>query len=282
VGAPDEPSILRRVVRRLKRELAEGRVSIMAGGVAFYGFLALFPALKALVSIYGLLADPYRIGEQLDARAVLLPAQVREVLKTELTTLASRSAGTLCLEVAVGILLAMWAANKGTRALMLAVTAIFEPGKVANIVRVNLRALVLTVVVIVFGVLGVAAVIAVPTVVGLLRLPEPAALGLLRWLRWPLLAGLLLGGLALVYRWSCPHAPQARRRWVTAGSAAVTAAWLVGSGLFSWSVSTFTSYQRLDGSIAAFAILLTWFLLSAYLVILGAAVDAEIEAARPG
>jgi membrane protein len=271
---PGEMSMVRNVVRRLRRELAEGRVSIMAGGVAFYGFLALFPALTALVSIYGLLADPHRIGEQLDARAVLLPEQVRDVLRTELTSLASRSTGTLCLEVVVGILLALWAANKGTRSLMLAVAAVFEPGKATNIVKVNFRALVLTVVAIVFAVLAVAAVIAVPTVVGLLNLSELAALGLLKWLRWPLLAGLLLVGLALVYRWS---RPQARVRWVTAGSALVTAAWLVGSGLFSWFVSTFTSYQRLDGSIAAFAILLSWFLLSAYLVILGAAVDAELE-----
>jgi membrane protein len=251
---PDWRARARVVVARIGRELAQGRISVMAGGVAFYAFLALFPALTALVSIYGLLADPGRIGDQMDALAVLLPQPVRDLLQEELTALAARSKGTLSLEVVVSIGLAMWAANKGTRTILLAVQAVFEPRQAANIVRVNFRALLLTVGAIIFGVVAVAALIALPTIVRLLGLATPA-LRLLSWLRWPVLAGVLLLGLAFVYRSSRAHAPSGGR-WLTVGSALATAGWLAGSGLFSWSVATFTSH-RLDGSIAAFAVMMT-------------------------
>ena len=272
--------MVRALAQRIGRELARGRVSVIAGGVAFYGFLALFPALSALVSIYGLVADPRRIGRELDSMAVLVPEPVKDVLRTELAALAARSTGSLSIEVAVSIVLATWAANKGTRTLMLAVQAVFEPRQGANIVRVNFRALVLTIGALVFAVIAVAAVVAIPTVVSMLGLAN-RALHLLSWLRWPLLAGVMLVGLALVYHWSRSQAPP-RWRWVTVGSGLATAAWLAGSALFSWSVATFTSHKRLDGSIAALALMLSWFLLSAYLVVLGAAVDSELGALREG
>jgi membrane protein len=269
-------SVWRNVARRIKRELKDGRASIMAAGVAFYCFLALFPALTALVSLYGLVADPGDVGDQMDTVAPLLPRQVRDVMRRELTSIVARSTGTLSLEVAVSILLALWAANKGTRALLVAVDVIFDPRSAGNIVKLSFVALCLTVGAVGFGVVSLGAVIAVPAVLGRLGVGSPG-LRLLVWLRWPVLAAALLLGLALIYRFS-RVVPRPRWRWVTPGSALAAALWLLGSALFSWFVSAHTSFQSLDGSIATFAVLLSWFLLSAYVVILGAAVDAEVEA----
>jgi membrane protein len=270
----------RDVARRIRREIKEGRSSIMAGGVAFYGFLALLPALAALVSIYGLVADPRDVQSQMDALAALVPQQVREVMQAELTSLVGRSTGELCVEAVVSIVLALWAANKGTRALMIAVGAVFDAREATNIVRINFIALLLTVSGILFGVVALAMVVAVPALLGRLGLSS-APLVLAAWLRWPVLAAVLLLGLAIVYRYSRVR-PPARMRWISAGSVTAAVLWLAGSALFSWFVSSYTTFNRLDGSIAAFAILLSWFLLSAYVVILGAAVDAEVDAFRRG
>jgi membrane protein len=156
-----------------------------------------------------------------------------------------------------------------------AVDVMFDPRRAGNIVKLNFVALFLTVGAVVFGVVSLGAVIAVPALLGRLGLGSPG-LRLLVWLRWPVLAATLLLGLALIYRFSRAVPPP--WRWVTPGSALAAALWLVGSALFSWFVSAHTSFQSLDGSIAAFAILLSWFLLSAYVVLVGAAVDAELEA----
>jgi membrane protein len=270
---PDARPPWRVVAAGIKRELTDGRASILAGGVAFYCFLALFPALTALVSLYGLVADPGHVAQQLDALAPVLPAPVREVMQGTLTELASRSSGTLSLELTVGILLAVWAANKGTRALLIAVAAVFDPGRAGNIVRLSVVALRLTVAAVAFGVVSLAAIVALPALLTRLGVGRPG-LRLIVWLRWPFLAALLLFGLASIYR--IGRAGTTRWRWVTPGSALATALWVLGSAAFSWFVSSF-GHSSLDGSMAAFGILLSWFLLSAYVVLLGAVVDAELE-----
>jgi membrane protein len=263
-------------VGRIKGDLIDGRASILAGGVAFYCFLALFPALAALVSLYGLVADPRDVPRQLDAFAPILPAPLRDVMEDQLMKLAGGSSGTLSLELIVGIGLALWAANKGTRALLIAVAAVFDPGKAGNIVRLSVVALRLTVAAVAFGVVSLAMIVALPALLARLGVELPG-LRLMVWLRWPFLAALLLVGLASIYR--VGRAGPARRRWVTPGSALATTLWALGSGAFSWFVSSHTSHYRLDGSMAAIAVLLSWFLMSAYVVLLGAVVDAELDRA---
>jgi len=274
---PGALSRWRVVARRVRREIKEGRSSIMAGGVAFYCFLALFPALTALVSLYGLIADPQDVGRQVDALAPVLPQPVRALMQRELSRLVARSTGTLSLEVAASTAAALWAANKGTRALMVAIDVVFHPRQPGNIVKLSVAALAFTAGGILFGVLSLVGVVAAPALLGRLGVGRHAW-QLMVWLRWPFLAAVLLLGLALLYRFSRVERPRGWR-WVTPGSATAAALWLIASGLFSWFVSARGSPQSLDGSIAALAVLLSWFLLSAYTVILGAAVDAALEAA---
>jgi membrane protein len=274
MAPPAPPPSWRVVAVRIWRDLKDGRASILAGGIAFYCFIALFPALTALVSLYGLIADPRDVTRQVDTLAPVLPAQVREVMERELGELVARSSGTLSLEVIVGILVALWAANKGTRALLIAVAAVFDPGREGNIVRLSVVALRLTAAAVAFGVLSLAAIVVLPAVLAWFGVGSR----LLVWLRWPVLAAMLLIGLGSIYRSARAHT--GRWRWVTPGSALATTFWVLGSAGFSWFVSSHTSHHRVDGSVAAFAILLGWFLLSAYVVLLGATVDAELERTR--
>jgi len=248
----------------------------MAGGVAFYAFLALFPALFALVSIYGLLADPRDVKGQVDTLTGVLPVQVRAVLQAELAHLTAKSTGTLSVEVAAGTLMALWAAAKGTRAVLIALAAVFQQPR--DLVRLSATALVMTMAGVAFGAVAVAAVVAVPPLLERIGSFDAAGGRLLAWLRWPVLAMALSLGLAFVYRQNRPG----RRRWLTPGSVLAALLWLAGSALFSWFVSRHSSYSHLDGSLAAVAVLLSWFLLSAYVVIFGAIVDAEVQVVTPG
>jgi membrane protein len=272
-----EAPLWRQVALRTWRALKRGQASVMAAGVAFYAFLALVPALFALVSIYGLLADPHDVKGQVDALSGVLPQQVRAVLQAELARLAARSSRTMSFELAAGTAMALWAATKGTRALLVALAVVFQ--QAPDVVRLSATALAITAAGVGFGTVAVAAVVALPPLLGGRGLGplDPAAGWLLSWLRWPVLGAVLALGLAFVYGRSRPGG----WRGLTAGSMLATLLWLVGSGLFSWFVAHHSSYSHLDGSLAAFAVLLSWFLLSAYVVIFGAIVDAEVAGLRP-
>ncbi len=248
--------------------------SIFAGGVAFYGFLSMFPALAALVSVYGLMADPEHVRRQFDTLAGGLPDDVQAALFNQVSRLAARSTGTLSLEVTVGILAAMWAATKGMRALITGLSLAFGQEETRGFIRLNATAFLFTVGAVVGGAIAVAGLIVLPLVMSFLRLSEVTE-HLFRWLRWPALTVVTLLGLAVVYHFG-PARPPVRWRWITPGSAVATALWLAGSALFSWVVSTFGKGDLIDGSLAVVITMLTWFLLSAYVVILGAELDVEI------
>jgi membrane protein len=262
------------MIGRVWRRLTSGRATITAGGVAFYGFLSLFPGLFALLALYGLVADPHAVEEQMSGFGRVLPQQVREVTQTELLAQVNSSAGTLGIELVGSILVAAWSATSGTEALMIAIGEIHDQRESRSRVRVIFTALILTLAAIVTGAIALAAVVALPVMRASLGLSSTAG-PLLSWLRWPALAGLLLLGLAGLYRYGPPRAP-AKWRWVTPGSVIAACLWLCGSALFSWFVANYTSYTRLDGSIAAITMLLGWFLMTAYIVILGATIDVEL------
>lgn len=252
--------------------------SVLAGGVAFFGFLSMFPALVALVSAYGLLADPNDVKRQVDAFAGGLPADVQAAIYHQMTQLTARSSGTLSLEAGIGIVAAVWAATKGTKALITGLSLAFGQDETRGFIRLNLTAFLFTLGAIVFGVIAVAAVIVFPIVMSTLHLSRLREV-LVAWLRWPVLVVVVQLGLAVVYHYG-PARPPAKWRWITPGSVVATALWIAGSALFFWFASLTAASDRLDGSLGVVITILTWFLLSAYVVILGAELDTEIERQR--
>ncbi len=263
----------RQIANRMRSATKRHHASILAGGVAFFAFLSMFPALAALVSVYGLVADPEDVTRQLDAFAGALPPDIYAAIHDQLARLTARSTGTLSLEAAIGIVAAIWAATKGMKALITGLSLAFGQRETRGFIRLNVTAFLFTMGAIFSGAISVAALIVFPVVLSVLHL---ARLGeLLRWLRWPLLALVVLVGLSVAYRYGPAEAPP-RRRWVTVGSLAASVLWLAGSGLFSWFASTLAKPDRIDGGLGVIITVLTWFLLSAYIVILGAELDAEI------
>ena len=264
----------RGIANRMRRATQRHQASVLAGGVAFFAFLSMFPALAALVSVYGLVANPEDVTRQLDAFAGALPPDIRTAIYDQMALLTARSTGTLSLEAAIGILAAIWAATKGMKALITGLSLAFGQKETRGFIRLNVTAFLFTMGAIVSGVISIASVIVFPLVLSFFRMSQ---LGeqLIRWGRWPMLTVMVLVALSVAYHHGPAHVP-ATRRWVSPGSLAATALWLAGSALFSWFASTYAKTDRVDGSLGVIITILTWFLLSAYIVILGAELDAEI------
>jgi membrane protein len=268
----------RRIADGMRSATKRHHASVLAGGVAFFGFLSMFPALVALVSAYGLLADPHDVKRQMDAFAGGLPDEVQAAIYHQMTRLTARSSGTLSLEAGISIVAAVWAATKGTKALITGLSLAFGQDETRGFIRLNVTAFLFTLGAIIFGVIAVGAVIVFPIVLSYLHLSRLRGV-LVSWLRWPVLIAVVEFGLAVAYHYG-PARPPEKWRWITPGSVVATALWIAGSAVFSWFASFTASSDRLDGSLGVIITILTWFLLSAYVVILGAELDTEIERQR--
>jgi membrane protein len=278
--AADTPSEIpsagwRDVLWRVKDEMAKDNLSLVAAGVAFYALLAIFPAIAAVVSIYGLVVDPQTASDQLAAMSQMLPEQARGIIEEQLTSVASGAPTALGVGAIVGLLLTLWSANKGTQSLITALNIVYDEEEQRGFVRLTLISLGLTLGIILFLILCLAAIAAMPVLLGNLGLPEDVR-RLASWLRWPILGIAFVIALAVLYRFA-PSRDEPRWRWVSWGAVVATVLWLVGSALFSWYVSNFGSYNETYGSIGAVAVLMMWLWLSALIVLLGAELNAEME-----
>lgn len=263
------------ILRRVKRRLKGDRLSMIAAGVAFYAMLAVFPALLAVVAIYGLVADPAQVERQLAVLAVLLPPQASAVLLGQLHDLVQTDGRALGLGAVVGIGLALWSASAGVRTFMEALNVAYEERERRGFLRFHGTALLLTLGGIVAFALIVGILVAVPLAVRFVGLDD--ALGsLVSIARWPLVVFAVIAGLAVLYRYG-PSRDAPKWQWVSCGAGIAVALWLAGSVAFSFYVTRFGNYNATYGSMGAVVVLLLWFLLSAYVVLLGAEINAEME-----
>jgi membrane protein len=214
------------------------------------------------------------------AFADALPPDVWTAFHDQMTRLSARSPRTLTVEAVVSIVATIWAATKGMKALITGLSLAFGQPESRGFIRLNVTAFLFTMGAILGGAMVVAVLIALPMVSSKLHLSRLTA-QLFWWLRWPALAAAVLIGLSVAYSYGPARAP-ARPRWVTIGSLTATALWLLGSAVFSWLASSSAKTDRIDGSLGVIITVLTWFLLSAYVVILGAELDAEIARAAAG
>lgn len=263
------------IAKRVKRQIKEDKLSIIAAGVAFYGLLAVFPGLVALVGIYGLLADPAQIERQMSAVSAMLPPQAAEVLVTQLHDLASTDRTALGFGAIAGLLLALWSASAAVRTLMEALNVVYDEEESRGFIRFYGTALLLTLAGIVGVILAIGLVVALPAVLGLAGLSSVVDI-LVRIVRWPVLALLAIVGFAVLYRYG-PSSREPRWRWVSWGAIVAVALWIVGSALFSLYVTRFGNYNETYGAAGAVVILLMWFLLSSYAILIGAEINAATE-----
>jgi membrane protein len=260
---------------RVKNEMTNDNLSIVAAGVAFYAFLAIFPALAAFVSLYGLVVSPAELQEHVKTAQSLLPQQTADLIQTQLQRIAGGQQSQLGWGLMISVVLALWSAAKGMKAMMQAMNITYDEQERRGTIKLNLVAILLTLGAILFVGVFLGLIALLPALWGILGLNDTIQ-AVLNYLRWPLLAIAAIFAIAVLYRYG-PSRERPQWRWVSWGAIAATVLWLAGSALFSLYVSNFGSYDKTYGSLGVVVILMMWFLLCAYSVLLGSEVNAEME-----
>ncbi len=232
-------------------------VVLMSAGVAFFALLALVPALVALVSIYGLVADPAEVGQQIDAALAAAPSEVQDLVSEQLTSVTEQSAGGLGIGVVVGVALALWSASSGMKHLMTAINEAYDEEEGRGFVALRGTALLLTVGAIVFIVVAVGVITAVPALLDDTAIASAVKVAV-SVLRWPLLGLGLVVGLAVLHRYG-PDRDEPQWTWIAPGTVVAVLLWLVASIAFSSYTTNFASYNETYGSLGAVVILMPSF-----------------------
>jgi membrane protein len=256
------------ILWRTYARTGEDRLLAIAAGVVFFGLLAVFPAVTALVSCYGLFANPSTIGANLQTLAVMLPEGSFQIVQDQVARVLEKGNATLGATFLFGLALAIWSANAGVKAVIDALNVVYEEREKRSFVRLNLLSLAFTSGGIAALLLMVSAVVVFPLVLNHLGL-APAGQLIVGLARWPLLFVILLGALGLLYRFGPSRRP-ARWQWLSAGTLAASLLWIAGSFLLSWYLSNFGNYNATYGSLGAAIGLMMWMWMSAIIVLCGA------------
>jgi membrane protein len=265
----------RDILWRIKDEIADDHVSMVAASIAFYSLLAIFPAIAAMISIWGLMFDPQQITQQIQALSSALPEGAAGIITRQAETVAANSGTGVSLAAVGGILFALYSASKGMKAMIEGLNVVYDEEEKRGFIKLNLLTLALTLGLIGMMIVTLLLITVLPALLGNLGLGDLVRIGL-NYARWPLLLVVALVGLAVLYRYA-PSRDEPQWQWVSPGALVATVLWLLGSIAFSIYVSNFSSYNETYGSLGAVVILLMWFWLSAFIVLLGAELNSEIE-----
>jgi membrane protein len=266
----------RHILTRTYQEIGDDRLLSLAAGVVFYGLLALFPAITALVSSYALFASPATIGGHLASLASIMPQSAYGIVNEQVTRIVSGNPGGLSAAFFLGLALALWSANAGMKAIIDALNIVYGVKERRSFLKLNAISLAMTAGAILGLLLAIAAVIALPVVTSYLPFGKLNA-GLLTWLRWPALLAMLLFGLAALYRFG-PDLDHPQWRWISPGASFAALAWMAGSALLSWYLGSFAHYDVTYGSLGAGIGLMMWLWMTAIVILVGAEFNSEIDA----
>ncbi|PVG80700.1 YihY/virulence factor BrkB family protein [Nocardioides gansuensis] len=265
----------RQILVRAWKESKRDQVPLLAAGVAFYSFLALFPALIAAITLYGLVADPETVARQADQLTDAMPSDAASLVTDQLDALASAPQQSLGLGLLVALALALWSASGGVGNIVTAINIAYDEEETRGFIRRKLLSLALTAAAIVFLVVTIGLVAVAPAV-----LDDTVSDAPLRWVfeagRWVLLAAAVTLALAVVYRYA-PDRDAPRFSWVSTGAVTATVIWLAASLGFSLYVDNFGNYSKTYGALAGVVVLLLWLWITNFIVLLGAEINAEAE-----
>ncbi|WP_236687805.1 YihY/virulence factor BrkB family protein [Jannaschia aquimarina] len=261
---------------RVKGQIAADHVALVSAGVAFYGLLAVFPAITALMAITGLIYAPAELVSALEGITRVVPSQVSEILLGQARELAQGETAGLTLGAMLGFGLALWSASAGVGSLIEGINLAYDEKETRSFVRLKLTTIGLTLAMILGVIAALALVVALPVALSFLTFSPTMEL-LVRLLSYVPLAAIVIGGLAVLYRVGPDRAP-ATLGWLSPGAVAATILWLVASIGFTIYVSNFASYNETFGSLGGAVVLLMWMWISAFVILLGAELNSEIEA----
>jgi membrane protein len=263
------------VLLRVYDNITYHNLFLIAAGVAFYAILALFPAIAALVALYGLVSDAAVIGQQLETARRFLPPDAYMLIEQQVVELTTAEEQKLGLTSIIALAFALWSARAGVYGMVTGLNVAYHETDQRSILASILLTLALTSVLMVVVIAAILAIVILPAFLQIVDLDSQAA-----WiagvLRWPILLAAVMLGIGVLYRYG-PDRKEARVQWISWGSVVATALWLLGSVVFSFYVSNFANYNATYGSLGAIVGLLMWFFVGAFIVLLGAELNAELE-----
>ena len=259
------------ILRRVFQQIDEDNVFIVAGGVAFFAIGALFPSLVALISLYGLFADPEVVQRSLDALGTLLPREGYLIIQNQLVEILSQSQANLGWGLIVSTGTALWSTSEGVRAIVRALNIAYDEKESRGFIHLYLLTFGFTLVAV------VSAIVSVALLAGLLTLLSGLHPAIAAAILWPLVLVGFSIALSLVYRYA-PCRAQARWQWVSWGSAFAALAWALLSAGFAFYAAQLADYQETYGALGGVILLLMWLYITALVVLVGAELNSEIEA----
>ncbi len=262
------------IITRLISDISEDRISLVAAALGFWATLALFPALIAMVSLFGLLTKPEMIEAGMTRLSDLMPPGARDLLQEQLHALISTPTSSLSVGLFISVTAALWSASSGVDALVDAINVAYDKVEKRNWLRRRMMSLLMTVALLAFTFLTIVLVALVPTFEAWLG-ERVIVLGLISALRWPALATFVAFGLTMLYRFA-PSRKLPSTQDIT-GPIVGTVGFIAFSSLFSLYVSEFASYHKTYGAVGSVVALMFWFYYSSYVVLLGAELSAELE-----
>jgi membrane protein len=265
----------KQIVKRAWAENKADNMPIIGGGVAFFGFLSIFPGLIALISIYGLVASPETVARQVESLSAQLPDEAAALIGQQLKSIVDNSGGALTVSLVVSILAALWSASGGIGNLITAVNIAYDEVETRNFIKLRVTSLALTLGAIAFVLVAFGLLAVVPALISALPLGVVGTV-LAQIVRWGLLLAMFAGSLAVIYR-VAPDRDAPRLRWVSLGAVVVTVLWAIVSVGFALYVNNFGSYDKTYGAIAGVIVLMLWLYLTCYLVLFGAEINSEAE-----
>ena len=268
----------KRVLSGTYEEIIDDRLLALAAGVVFYGLLALFPAITALVSSYALFTNASTITDQLAMLQTLMPASAYGIVVEQVSRIVSRATGNLSFTFLFGLGLAVWSANAGVKAIIDALNVIYGVKERRSFIRLNLVSLAFTVGAIGGMLLAIAAIVVLPIVLSYLPLGGYGS-AIVAWSRWPALLALVILGLGLLYRFG-PNRDNPRWQLISPGTVFAAIAWLAGSAALSFYLGNFANYDATYGSLGAAIGLMMWLWMTAIVVLIGAELNSEIDAVK--
>ncbi len=263
------------ILRRTYEQINDDRLLAVAAGVVFYGLLALFPAITALVSSYALFADPATINDHLAALSGLLPTGAYSIVEEQVQRVLAKGNVKLGFAFAASIGLAAWSANGGVKAIIDALNVVYDEKERRGFIKLNAVSLAFTVGGILAVLCAIGLVVALPFALSAVGLGEMSET-ILNYGRWPVLAFMILLGLATLYRFG-PNRRSPKWKWISVGSVSATLAWLAGSVTLSYYLAHYAGYDATYGSLGAAIGLMMWMWMSTIVILFGAELNSEIE-----
>lgn len=260
---------------RVKKELSEDKVSMLAASMSYYALLACVPALTSMVLLYAWFSNPADISRHIAEISRFLPREAEEILRGQLTALASKAPSTLGLSAIGTLLFSLWSASKGSTSVIEAMNIIYGEKECRGFVKRTAMALGFTLLGTVLSLVAIVVVVAMPAITSLFNFgPLFETLGNVAG--WVALLMIFSFYLSCVYRFG-PCRQTAKWKWVSRGSIIASILWALTSALFSWYAANFGNFNKTYGSLGAVVVMMTWFWLSSYIILLGGEINSELE-----